>query len=147
MPGITVTEHIDAPREEVFAYLTDPSNELEWVSSAREREIVAGDGGKGSRIRAVEQWLAKRLEFLYEVTEHDAPHRYALRTVEGPFPAEIHVTLTGEDGGTALTYAATADAGLKGVFGKLTEPLVTRIFERDTSADLAKLKALVEARS
>ena len=44
MPKVTLTEHIDAPVEEVFAYLTDPINELEWVSSAREREIVAGEG-------------------------------------------------------------------------------------------------------
>lgn len=147
MPQVTLTERIEAPVEEVFAYLTDPTNEMEWVSSARERALVEGDGGKGSHIRAVEQWLAKRLEFLYEVTEHDAPNRYALRTLQGPFPAEIEVTLTPEDGGTTLTYTASAEAGLKGFFGKLTEPLVTRIFERDTSADLAKLKGLVEARS
>lgn len=147
MPQATLTEHIDAPIEDVFAYLTDPTNELEWVSSAREREVVDGDGGKGSHIRAVEQWLAKRLEFLYEVTEHDPPSRYALRTLEGPFPGEIDFRLSTSDGGTTLTYTAIAEAGFKGFFGKLTEPLVTRIFERDTSADLAKLKALVEARS
>lgn len=145
MPSVTLTEHIDAPVEEVFAYLTDPTNELAWVSSAREREIVAGEVGKGTRIRAVEQWLARHIEFVWEVTEHDPPTRYATRTVDGPFPAEIDVTLSPEDGGTTLTYAANADAGFGGFFGKLTEPLVTRIFERDTSADLAKLKDLLEA--
>lgn len=147
MPEVTLTEHIDAPVEEVFAYLTDPTNELEWVSSAREREIVEGQGDQGTRFRAIDQFLGKRIEFLYEVTEHDAPDRYAFRTVEGPFPGEIDVTLSPEGGGTTLTYAAKAEAGFKGLFGKLTEPIVTRIVERDTSADLAKLKALVEARS
>lgn len=147
MPQVTLSERIDAPVEEVFAYLTDPTNELEWVSSAREREIVAGDGGKGTRFRAVDQFLAKRIEFLYEVTEHDAPKRYAYQTVEGPFPGEIAVTLVPDGGDTTLTFAANAEAGFKGFFGKLTEPIVTRIFERDTSADLAKLRELVEARS
>ncbi|MGH3442260.1 MAG: SRPBCC family protein [Nitriliruptorales bacterium] len=147
MPQIMLTEHIEAPVEEVFAYLTDPTNEIEWISSAREREIVEGDGGKGTRFRAVDQFLAKRIDFVYEVTEHDAPNRYAYRVVEGPFPGLIDVTLTSEEGGTTLTFDANADAGFKGFFGKLTEPIVTRVFERDTSADLAKLKALVEARS
>lgn len=147
MPQLTLSERIDAPVEEVFAYLADPTNELEWISSAREREVVAGGGGKGTRVRAVDQFLAKRIEFLYEVTEHDAPSRYAYRAVEGPFPGEIDVTLSPDNGGTTLTYAANAEAGFKGFFGKLTEPIVTRIFERDTSADLAKLRELVEARS
>lgn len=147
MPQVTLTEHVDAPVEEVFAYLSDPTKELEWVSSAREREIVEGEGDKGTRFRAVDQFLGKRIEFLYEVTKHDSPDRYAFRTVEGPFPGEIDVILSPEGGGTTLTYAAKAEAGFKGLFGKLTDPIVTRIFERDTSADLAKLKALVEARS
>jgi hypothetical protein len=38
-------------------------------------------------------------------------------------------------------------AGFGGVFGKLVDPVITRVFRRETQSDLGKLKDILEARA
>lgn len=138
MRSAEVTETIERPVNEVFAYLEDPRNELKWQSSARDREVL--DDG---RIRAVEQWLGRKIEFVWEVTEHVASKRRSLKTISGPFEAKLTLSVEPTDGGTRVTVEAGGVPG--GFFGKITEPVVVKLLERDFRADLAKLKAVLEA--
>lgn len=138
MRSVEVSEMIERPVDEVFAHLEDPRNELKWQSSAREREVL--DDG---RIRAVEQWLGRKIEFLWEVTEHVQNKRRSLKTISGPFKAELTLTVESANGGTRVTVEAAGVPG--GFFGKLTEPVVMKSLERDFRSDLAKLKVILEA--
>lgn len=148
MPKINVTETVNRPIDEVYAYLADPRNELQWQSSARDREVEGGGTiAKGSRIKATEQFIGRKLEFLYEVTEHDPDRILAMRTLSGPFEAELRYTLQAADEGTLIELDAEGAQGLGGVFGKLAEPVVTRIFKRETQHDLGKLKEILESES
>lgn len=83
MPKVEASEVIQRPIEEVFAYLSDPANELEWQSSARERELAADALEKGARIKATDTFLGRKLEFVYEVTEHEPSTCIAARGSPG----------------------------------------------------------------
>lgn len=84
MPRVEEAIVIDRPPEEVFAYVTTPENDREWVSTAVERQRE-GEGpiGVGSRIRAVDRFLGRRIESMLEVTAHEPNTRSEIR-LEGP---------------------------------------------------------------
>lgn len=145
MPKVEASEVIQRPIEEVFAYLSDPANELEWQSSARERELAADALEKGARIKATDTFLGRKLEFVYEVTEHEPSTCIAARSVSGPFQAGYEYELAREDGGTRVVWRLEGEAGFGGIFGKLVDPVMTKLGERESRSDLAKLKAVLEA--
>ena len=148
MPKIEVTETIERPIAEVWAYIEDPRNELDWQSAAREREpLDDSQTGTGTRFRGVDGFLGRKLTFVWEVTEHEPEVCLVVRAVEGPMEAEFGFELTPVDGGTKVTYRGEAESGFGGLFGRLLDPVVTGIFQRESQTDLAKLKAILEARS
>lgn len=145
MPRIEVREVIGRPIEDVWAYLADPRNELEWQSSARERDVPAADRiEKGTRFRVMEGFLGRKQEFEFEVVELEPNRAFAARSISGPFASEYGYRLESVDGGTSVTYWAEGEAGLGGAFGKLVDPLVARMFRRDARSSLANLKDLQE---
>lgn len=147
MPRIEVDERIERPIEDVWAYVSNPHTHVQWQSSAREREVITdGPLGKGTRIRSVDQFLGRKMEYVTEVTEWEPNRCFSLRQIEGPVPSEMHVAVEQADGGTALTVEAIAEAGLGGFFGKMAEPLLVKIFRRQLTSELGTLKDLLENR-
>jgi carbon monoxide dehydrogenase subunit G len=148
MPRVEEEIVIDRPPEEVFAYVTTPENDLEWVSIAVERRR-AGDGpiDVGSRIQAVDKFLGRRIESTLVVTEHAPSTRSAVR-LEGPIAANGAYVLEPAGTGTRFRWSLEAEPGLGGVFlGRATDPLVTFVFRRRIKGDLRRLKDVLERRS
>ena len=145
MPRVEEEIVIERPPEEVFAFVTTPENDLEWVSTAVERQREQeGPIAVGSRIRAVDRFLGRRIESTLEVTEHAPPTRSSVR-LEGPIKAQGSYVLEPENARTRFRWALDAEAGLGGLyFGKLTDPLVTLLFRRRIRFDLRRLKAALE---
>lgn len=147
MPRVEVSEMINRPVEDVWEYVANPHNQVQWQSSARDREVITdGPLGKGTRIRGVDQFLGRKIESVDEITEWEPNRRLSLRSVEAPFPNEAHISLEPVEGGTRLTLEAIAEKGLGGFFGKMAEPLVVRIFSRQLKEEFGTLKDLLENR-
>jgi carbon monoxide dehydrogenase subunit G len=147
MPRVEEEIVIDRPPEQVFVFVTTPENDKEWVSTAveRQREKV-GPIEVGSRIRAVDKFLGRRIESMLEVTEHQPNARSAIR-LEGPIAARGRYLLEPVDGRTRFQWILEADPGLGGLYlGKLTDPLVTLLFRRRVRGDLRRLKDVLERR-
>lgn len=54
MPKVEVSETIDRPIEEVWAYLSDPTALPEWAASTQEVDLLSdGELTEGARVRAV----------------------------------------------------------------------------------------------
>lgn len=147
MPRVEEEIVIDRAPEDVFAFVTDPENDREWVSTAVERQREKeGPIGVGSRIRAVDKFLGRRIESTLEVTEHEPNTRSAIR-LEGPISASGTYLLQPEDGRTRFRWVLDAEAGLGGLYlGRVTDPLVTFIFRRRIRSDLRRLKDALERR-
>src|ERR687887_1888592 len=87
MPRVEEEIIINRPPEDVFAYVTTPENDLEWVSTAVERRRESdGPIDVGSKIKAVDKFLGRRIESTLEVTEHAPPNRSSI-LLQGPISA------------------------------------------------------------
>jgi hypothetical protein len=146
MPRVEEDIVIDRAPADVFAFTTAPENDYLWSSTAVERRLESeGPVRVGTRIKAVDKFLGRRVESTFEVTEHDPNRRSAIKFVSGPIPAEGSYAYEATDGGTRFRWTLEAPPGLGGVYlGRVTDPLVTWIFRRRLKRDLRQLKAVLE---
>jgi hypothetical protein len=148
MPVVEESIVIDRPAEEVFAFVTTPENDHLWSSTAVERAREADEPIRvGSRIRAVDKFLGRKVESTLHVTEHEPSRRSSVR-IDGPFRAEGSYVLDPTNGGTRFRWILDAERGLGGLYlGRITDPLVTIIFRRRLRGDLRRLKQALEQRA
>jgi carbon monoxide dehydrogenase subunit G len=147
MPQVEEEIVIARPPEEVFAYVTTPENDLEWVSTAVERRRESeGPIGVGSKIHAVDRFLGRRIDSTLEVTEHEPGSRSTIRLI-GPISARGSYEFVPAGTGTRFRWNLEAEPGLGGLYlGKITDPLVTFVFRRRVRSDLRRLKEALERR-
>lgn len=144
MPEFHSTISIDRPREEVFTYLADPDTQTVWQSGLQEFDADWEDEPRvGDRARGTVKVAGKKVRWETEITEATRPERMAFRSVEAPFPFEISFTLVESGGSTEVRYDGSTDE-MGGFFGKLADPLVARMYQRDMNSNLANLKAILE---
>jgi carbon monoxide dehydrogenase subunit G len=148
MPRVEEEIVIERSPEEVFAFVTTPENDLQWSSTAVERRREGeGPVEVGSRIRAVDKFLGRRIESTLVVTEHAPNTRSAVR-LEGPIKAVGTYDLEPAGAGTRFRWTMDAETGLGGLYlGRITDPLVTFFFRRSLHADLRRLKGVLESPS
>jgi uncharacterized membrane protein len=145
MPTVEETILIDRPRGEVFAYATDPVNVPVYSSNLMEFEKTSeGPVDKGTTYRGLAKVAGKSLAWTSEVAEFEEGRHWVNRSIESPMAWEIDVAYEDAEGGTRITWRQdSADSG--GFFGKLTDPLVTRMYAKDVRSNLENLKELLEA--
>lgn len=145
MPVVEETTLIKRPRAEVFAFANDPTNVPLYSSNLVEFEKTSeGPVGKGTTYRGVAKVAGKSLKWTSEVAEFDEGRRVVNRSVESPMSWEMQVSYEDDAGDTLVHWRQETD-GYGGFFGKLTDPLVTRMYAKDVKSNLEKLKELLEA--
>ncbi len=145
MPEFHSTVTIDRPREEVFSYLADPQTQTVWQAGLLDFDADwEGDPKVGDRARGTVKVAGKHVRWVTETTEAQRPERIAFRSVEAPFPFQISYTLIDRGGSTEVNHHGSTEA-MGGFFGKLADPLVARMYQRDMNSNLANLKAIMEA--
>lgn len=135
---------IARPRAEVAGYAGDPSNAPDWYVNIRSIEWVGAPRVEvGARAAFVAHFLGKRMAYTYEIVELLRDERLVMRTAEGPFPMETTYTWSDEGGATRMTLQ---NRGEPSGFSKLLAPLMGSAMRRANAKDLARLKAVLEAR-
>ncbi len=147
MPRVEESVVLERPADEVFAFVTTPENDHLWSSTAVERSRESDEPIRvGSRIRAVDKFLGRRIQSTFEVTEHEPPRRSSIR-IHGPLGASGSYVLDPEDGRTRFRWILDAEAGLGGLYlGRLTDPVVVMIFRRRLRRDLRRLQEALARR-
>ena len=134
---------INRPIEEVFKFLTTPGSSAQWQGMVLEsKKTSEGPVGVGTTGQSASQFLGRRMESTWEVTEHELNRKTAYKSTSGPIPYENSATLESVDEGTKVTLVGEYEVG---GFFKLAEPIVARMGQRQADADFAMLKDLVEA--
>jgi len=138
---------IERSREDVFAYVTDPSRFPEW-QEAVVRASVQGSGPlqQGSRIELTLRMGKREQTMTSELSEYSPPESYAFRVIDGPVRAvgNGRFETLGEDR-TRFTFEL--DFRGHGI-GKLLVPLfVRRQAAKELPESHAKLKKQLENRS
>ena len=144
MPEFHATTTIARSREEIFTYLVDSEAQTVWQSGLQEFDADWTDEPKvGDRARGTVKVAGKKVHWEAEITEVTRPDRIAFRSVESPFPFEISYTLVDSGGSTEVRHDGSTEA-LGGFFGRLADPLVALMYQRDMNSNLANLKAIME---
>jgi len=134
---------INVPVEVVFAHLSDPMNMVEDLPSVVEVKDIRGQG-KGMTYTVIYKVLGVRLFMPCEVTEYIPQKRITIRSEK-----------------TNVTWALCFDPTEKGcrfsswceyevpipLVGKLAEPILKKMNEREWEAVDVNLKAKLEARA
>jgi len=125
---VTVSAVVAAPPGEVGSYVFDPLNDPEWIGGIREaRWLTEPPLRVGSRVERVARFAGRRVEYVLEVTELEAPSRIRMRSVRAPFPMDVAYGL--EDASPGCRVSIRVGGG--GWAQRLARPLVRRNLERD----------------
>jgi uncharacterized membrane protein len=136
---------IERPRAEVAAYAGDPAHAPEWYVNIRSVEWETAPPLRvGSRLAFVAHFLRRRLAYTYEIIALEPGSRLVMRTAQGPFPMET--SYQWEDAGAGHTHMSLRNRGNPSGFSPLVAPFMAMAVRRANQHDLARLKALMEAR-
>jgi hypothetical protein len=132
------------PVAAVFEYLADPGNDAQWSGATRAVERTsAGPLVVGSMVRYVARLGGVRLDMSFVITELVPDRVIGVRTVAGRVRATGRRTVEEEAGQTRVTIAGELRVG--GLIGRVLEPLVNWVGQRQLQADFARLVRRLEA--
>lgn len=135
---------IGRPVEVVSAYAADPMNAPRWYDNIESAEWKSEPNvAVGAKVAFTAKFLGRRLAYTYELTDYEPAKRLTMRTAEGPFPMETTYAWEAIDPGT--TRMTLRNRGEPRGFSKLAAPFMRLAMRRANKADLAKLRALLEA--
>ena len=133
---------VQAPIDDVWDYTTDITRFPEWQSGVLEVEqLTEGELGEGTRALDVRSMFGRRVEQKMEITTFEPPHTFEARSLEGTMDLEVTYRFEEVDGGTRVEMRAHGDT--TGVF-KLADPILERLFSRQTEKELENLKDIIE---
>lgn len=136
---------IARPREEVAAFVADPDNTTAWYKNINSVEWrTPKPAGVGSKMAFVARFLGRTLRYVHEVRESVPGERFVMSTADGPFAMETTYEWHDEPGGG--TRMTLRNRGKPSGFGAIAAPLMVSQMRRANEQDLARRKALLEAR-
>jgi uncharacterized membrane protein len=134
---------IERPVSEVFAYVTDVANLPEWQRATSSAAWEDGDRPRtGARIRQQTAFLGRSLDIVVEVTAYEPERRFDLRTLEGPISFTVRHSFQPANSGTRIHFVGEGEPG---GFFRLARSMVARQAERESRADFARLKEILES--
>ena len=133
---------INRPVAEVFRFLQDNQNALQWQSGLLEARVTNDVIGVGRTWVDVVQFLGRRIEVASELVEYEPDRALGFKSTSGPIPLEGRYSLEPDGDGTKLTFTMQGEPG---GFFKLAEPIVARSTQRQWETNLANLKDLLGA--
>ena len=142
MTTIERTIVIKAPVKQVFSYLEDPLHLPEiWPSLVEVKDVQPLPKG-GHRYHWLYKMAGLRFEGETETIEF-VPEKHFVAKSTGQIPAKFDYTFTPENGATKVEVKTEYEIPQK-LLGKLAEPFVRKLNEREADTFLANLKDRVE---
>ncbi len=141
---------LDTPIEDVWAFVSDVTNQDHWVVGMSGSAVVGGGAiGVGSEVMGTSRFRGRDDTLTVEVTEFDPPRRVSWRSTSGgafPFITQIVLTAQGEQA-TRFAYDVTAISNSMAsalMMGPL-RPLMGLISNRMLREEVADLRAALDA--
>lgn len=150
MDQTTVERHVAAPREHVWAVITDLDAAPDVIGGITSIERLEGDGfDVGTRWRETRTMFGREASETMEVTAVDPPSSYVVEADGQGAHYRTEFTLVPDDAGT--TVRMTFGAQPSGLVGKVLGATMGRLFAGATrkaiEADLDDIARAAEART
>jgi len=133
--------NINAPVEEVFAYLADPMKIQEWMVGMTEVMDVTGSG-VGEQYHWKYKMAGVPLRGESTISEH-VPNERRVAESKGGITSTFTFTFAAHEGGTKLDMDVDYTIPVP-VLGKLAEKLVLKRHQRDADTSMENLKERLE---
>lgn len=133
---------IDRPQEEVFDFMGNLENDIQWRNLESAERTSDGPIGVGTTWREASNFMGREIELDIETIGYDPPHQLINKSISGPFPMEVTIHFKALDGGTLISLSAQGEFG---GFFKMAEGLVSKQVEKQVDTEWAALKKLLEA--
>lgn len=138
---LSVDIEIAAAPADVAAVMFDPQREPEWMNVVKDVELIDAALAPGARVRHRGRFLGKEIAWVTEVETVHFPHVLVLRIDEGPFVGTVRYDIQRSGSGSRARIRSTGEPG---TLGFLPAALITGPMESALTADLDRLKTLVE---
>lgn len=133
---------IRRPIDQVFAFVTNQQNTLQWQNGLVDiKQTPASSIGVGTQVTEVRKFLGREMQGTLEVTEYEPNQRFTKKMTNGPFPLEYSYIVAPTSDGTRLTIQMHIKPD--GFFA-IAEPLVGNTLRKDLDVNLATLKSVLE---
>ena len=134
---------INRPIEEVFAFVTNSENITMWAGPVKEaRQTSEGPVGIGMTSIRITEFLGRKSEDSYVVTEYEPNRKFAQKATSGSLQTTEIMTFKSVEAGTKVTIAGEVEAS---GFIKMAEPVFARVAKRQFETDMSNLKDILEA--
>ena len=139
---VRVEQRIERPRAEVAGYVTDWRNDPTWIKALTGVRLLTEPPLRvGSQVERVANFRGRTIAYVNEVAELEPGSRLVMKSVEGPFPMTVAYEFEAAGDGTLVRIRAQGDAT---GFYRLAAPVLSRAVRRTITADLKRLKKLLE---
>lgn len=143
--SITVNRKAD----EVFAFLTDPSNIPRWSAAITDVEPLAPGQqiAVGTRLRAKFRVLGLNLTVQGEVTALQPERRHAVlkSTIPGGGTVESRLTVEPLDGASIVSFDERVTPPKWALDSGLSKVLISRVIETVTHSSVSNIRTLLES--
>jgi ribosome-associated toxin RatA of RatAB toxin-antitoxin module len=137
---------IGSPVEDVWAFMEDLDNYPLFMPGLVEmRQTTPGPRQHGTQIVWTYQFLGQQFDITLNVTDYQAPNRFAATLRAGPMQLQGVWTYAAVD--PVTTRMTTLIEGETAGLFKVADPLAARAMERQVAASYGTLKDLVESRA
>ena len=142
MRSFRYSQHMDRPREEIFAFIMDFSKASRWRNMVRRMEVLGGGPvQEGSRILMTMDAMGKVIQLEAEVWRYEPPHRFGLRNTRQGVTGVFEYVLEPNATGTTVTF--TCDIRPHGLMW-ITMPLLLLSNRNRYRDQLAALKRAMD---
>ncbi len=132
--------------EEVFAYSSNPENNVKWQVHCRGSVITSeGPIGVGTTYTDEVQFLGRRIKQIFEITEYEPNRKVSQKSISGPMGVKGSLTWESVEGGTKVAVGGEAEP--RGLWRLIPKGTIAREGKKEWEASFAKLKGLLEAPS
>jgi uncharacterized membrane protein len=138
---------INAPIQQVFHYVADPVDMMNWLSGlVKNQDVPQGPVEVGQSWTQFVQVMGRKFEYIREVTEYDPQHRVAWRFSAMGINGIGYCELEPAESGTKIVFGLDYTYPRLLLGGLLDKMLMEKLANREAQSSLVRLKALLEDR-
>ena len=139
-----INTYIYRPLKQVFAFVATPENDFHWqygtLLSTRLSDV---EMGVGALFRSVSNFMGRRMEGVYQVTEYEPDKKYGFKSQSGPIVIYILYMFEVMKGSTRIDLFAQITPGAQ---VKPNNASIERRLRKQYRENFNLLKDLLEAR-